>query len=664
MRTNIRRDALLLFILIIWVLFVLGGYYYFHKPITISMLSAPLQGLLDLSFIVLFAGLAGGLGRRALTAETISPLERAAVQFAIGCGILSLAWFLLGVLGLYRYPLGAPLLVLGWFLLRKDALAWYAELGEIKTAWRQSAVLEKLLALCTLVLVIYQLFIALAPPVKWDALAYHLQMPRQYLAAGRLVFLPENPYWGHPQLVEMLYTFAMSFHRAETAAALGWSAGVIFLLGLLGCTNASLARLRGGEPGTTAGWMAVTAVAAGLTFRSLMGWSYSDLFSALFGLACLVAFFAWLDQRRAGWFLWAALFCGFALGTKWTSGVLALAIFTCGLIFHRQAKLSIRRWLLGGCIVAITIAPWLLKNLVVTGSPIYPYFFGTPWFDAARIASANPTPTAIDWWQHILLPFSTTWSGVDSSPGFATDLGPLLLLFALPGYILAWRWLHTRVMAILLAFTALGMGVASLRNDHLLQTRLYFAALPALAIPCGWGWDWMQRQVLTGVRLRRIFAAVVLLVMGLSLWQDTVSMERANPASVFWGTQTRQAYLENTIGFSILAMQKLEALPASSRILMLWEPRGFYAPLNTQADLWIDRWRTDRRELGSARAILQRWKEQGFTHLLIYQPGMDLVRPPEGQSPSPDWTVLQETLSALPTPVSTGDIYLLYKLPW
>lgn len=141
-------------------------------------------------------------------------------------------------------------------------------------------------------------------------------------------------------------------------------------------------------------------------------------------------------------------------------------------------------------------------------------------------------------------------------------------------------------------------------------------------------------------------------------------MERANPASVFWGTQTRQAYLENTIGFSILAMQKLEALPASSRILMLWEPRGFYAPLNTQADLWIDRWRTDRRELGSARAILQRWKEQGFTHLLIYQPGMDLVRPPEGQSPSPDWTVLQETLSALPTPVSTGDIYLLYKLPW
>jgi hypothetical protein len=660
-----QRPVLLLFAIILWILFVLGGYYYFHKPINLEMIAPPASALLDLVFVFGFAGLAGGLGRLIIKAEEIPPLERATLQFSVGAGAFSLLWFIFGILGLYHLPLGILVFVIAVPLLWKQGRAWYRSFAGFGDALRQARGLEKGLAALAGILILYQLLIALAPPFKWDALAYHLQLPRQYLAAGRLVFTPENPYWGHPQLVEMLYTFALSFHRIETAALLGWSAGVIFLLGLFGFTNNQLQRIRGEQSpyATTAGWMALAAVLAGYTFRFLLGWSYTDLFSALFGLAALIAFFQWLDTARPNWMLWAGLACGLALGTKWTSGVLALGIFTAAFIFRKQGQLTLKTWLGAGIIALLAVTPWLAKNWVVTGSPVYPYFIGTPWFDAARLASANPPNESIDWWLHLLLPISSTWAGIDSAgSGFYADLGPLLLLFALPGF---WLYRHdakTKTLGILLGFTALGMGVASLRYGHLMQTRLYFALLACLALPAGWGWSWLQAQVLQGVRLRRILSAVVLLVMGLIFWQDSYFIGQITPARVSLGTETGQDYLEHTVGYHIRAAQALEALSSGSHILLLWEPRGLYMPFTAQADLWIDRWRTDRRELKNTPAILARWRDQGFTHILVYQPGVDIIRPQPGQAPSEDWSVLQDLLEKLTTPTAIGDLYLLYSL--
>jgi 4-amino-4-deoxy-L-arabinose transferase-like glycosyltransferase len=673
MHNQFRRQVLLLFAIVFWILFVLGGYYYFHKQINLEMIAPPVSVLLDVLFVCGFAGLAGGLGCLLLKAEEIPPLERAALQFSLGAGMVSLLWFIFGILGLYRRPIGALVFVIAIPLLWKQALAWYRSFAVISVAWKQAGSLEKTLALLAGVLVIYQMLIALAPPIKWDALAYHLQLPRQYLTAGRLVFTPENPYWGHPQLVEMLYTFAMSFHRAETAALLGWSAGLIFLSGLFGFTNNQLLKIKGekqaqraahqADASSTAGWIAVTAVLAGYTFRFLLGWSYTDLFSALFGLAALIAFFQWLDTARPAWLLWSGLACGLALGTKWTAGVLALGIFTAAFVYRKQGRLTLKTWLLAGLIAFLAITPWLVKNWIITGSPVYPYFIGTPWFDAARIASANLPNDSIIWWQHLLLPFSSTWAGIDSAAGFSADLGPLLLLFAAPGFWLYRRSPKAQTLAILLSFTALGLGVASLRYGHLMQTRLYFSVLTCLALPAGCGWEWLQAQVIQGVRLKRIFGAVTLLVMGLLLWQDSYFINQITPGRVSMGTETQQNYLENTVGFHIRAAQTLESLPAGSHTLLLWEPRGLYLPLTAQADLWIDRWRTDRRELETAPAILARWKSQGFTHLLVYQPGVELIRQQPSQTPSENWKVLQDLFGLLPAPTTIGDQYALYQLP-
>ncbi len=667
MNNDRRKNYLLLFGIVAWLLTVLIGYYYYHKPIKVDDIVNPLLAGVDIIAAILIISLCGGLGRKILTINFLPPIERAIVQFSLGAGVFSLIWLIIGALGLYRFPVNFILLLGGWGLLFRQNIAWCQEFLVIRDFWKNAGGIEKTLSLISGLLVTFQLLIALNPPVRWDTLAYHLQLPRQYLAIGAIKFIPENPYWGHPQLVEMLYSFAMSLHRAETATVLCWFAAMLTLLGIFSFANTLTHNTLHDIPQSSlAGWVAVTSLLVGTTFRFQMSSAYTDIFSALFGLATLLLFSQWLENRKTRWFFWVGIFCGLAMGSKWTSVTLAMGIFLAALFFHLKdgghfKSLLQKIWLPGAAAIFLSISPWLIKNLIATGNPIYPYFFSTPWISAARMASGNPL-TQLKLWQYLLLPLSITWSGVEGAPGFTTDLGPLLLFLAVPGFWFFRKNRFIQSIGIILAVWAVTFSVASQRFGHLSQTRLYFAILPGMGLLAGLGWIWLQKLNLENVRLRRIIGTTILLVSLLVAWQDINWQTTYNPISVIFGHQSRQTYLENTMGMYTLAIQELEKLPPQSFTLMLWEPRGFYAPLNTQADLWIDRWRTDRRELQTAPAILKHWKDQGFTHLLVYQLGVELIKPETGQPASPDWIVFQDMLALLPEPTKLGDTYFLYDL--
>ncbi|MEI8132593.1 MAG: hypothetical protein WCG34_09175 [Leptolinea sp.] len=172
----------------------------------------------------------------------------------------------------------------------------------------------------------------------------------------------------------------------------------------------------------------------------------------------------------------------------------------------------------------------------------------------------------------------------------------------------------------------------------------------------------MQQINLSGVRLRRVAGAIGLLVIGLAVWQDINSSARLNPIAVITGAQSREKFLDASLGWYSPAIRSLAILPPESRVLMLWEPRGFYAPISAVPDPWIDRWRMDRWTLGNSGDILSAWKRQGFTHLLFYKSGADFVRQEPGLLNASDWQVLDDLLAILPAPQSFGDVYLLYTL--
>jgi hypothetical protein len=304
-----------------------------------------------------------------------------------------------------------------------------------------------------------------------------------------------------------------------------------------------------------------------------------------------------------------------------------------------------------------------MKNTLATGNPLFPYLLPTPWYSAERLAAANLPPEQYAWLPQIALPVYLTWTGIDSAPGPSTDLGALLVLFAAPGLIVFRKDRKVQMLAFSLALVWVAISFAGSRFGHLQQPRLYFGLLPALALLAGWGWTAVQEVSANGVRLNRLAGVIACLVIGLVVWQSTTYLLTTKAIATTLGIQSREAYLENQTGVYYLAMRNLGDLPQDSRVLMLWEARGLFAPTFTVPDPWIDRWRSTQHAQGSAEAVLAQWRAQGVTHLLVYKSGMQFMRESDAAVTLDEWYEFDRMLDSLPPPSQlAGETYLLYDI--
>ncbi|OGO63874.1 MAG: hypothetical protein A2Z45_00690 [Chloroflexi bacterium RBG_19FT_COMBO_55_16] len=653
------RSIAILLLGLAWSILVLVGYYFVHKPLVADQVVAVVRTI-GISFSALaLTGLAGGLGYRLLKIQSLNPLERFGLQAALGWALLGIAWLLVGLLGGYSRMLAWGGLVLGWFILWREILSWGSLLKGFVQLWAEASCFGKTLAALAGCTISGQFMFALAPPVQWDALMYHLELPRRYLAAGRFEFVSWNPYWGQPQLGELLYTWGMGLFAAETAAVIGWTIQFALLAGLVGLVARRV--------GTNSAWVAISALLAGNTFRWMMSGAYVDGLAALYGLAALVSLLAWLDERQQAWLWLMGVFAGCALWSKLTAGLMVplLAIAILG-IDGWKSWANWRRALQVMILALLIYLPWLAIVTAWTGSPVFPHLWPTTYTSLERLAFFARGEELLGG-QAAWLPLAATWFGVDGArvSGMVTygaDLGPLLVLLAVPGVIIGRKVRMIRLVMLWMLAGWLAMVVFGGLSPLLFQTRLYFVLTPAAVLAVGWGWKELSAVQTIGIRLGRVLAVLVILVVGLCAWQDALALVRFNPAGVLTGVYPKQAYLEARLGGYAAAMRAVQSLPPEARTLFLWEPRGLYAPLSAQPDAWIDRWFLERRTSRSAPAILDSWRSQGFTHLLVYRSGAEFERQERGEYRAIDWQEFDRLIAELPSLLDLDGVYQLYSL--
>ncbi len=656
---------------LLWILLLFSGYYWGHKPFGIDLVKALGAFCLDLVLVSLVVVLAGGIGRKWLPFSNLSAWERAGLHVAAGMGFLSILWFCLGIFSLYYRLVAWVVLVGGLFLFRKFCFDWLTEVRLGLVALKRLLGYDKIVLLILVLLVVGQILLAAAPAVKYDALSYHLQLPRVYIEQHRLAFVEENPYWGHPQLAEMLFTWMGLLHRLETAALLNAAWGILLLMGVMSTVQRLASSLMPGQteeesrksnPAVRAGLVATAALLVGSTFRYLLGWAYSDLLAAWMGWSLLFCSLEVLRTPDKRWMPWVGIFSGLAIGTKWTAGIAALGVFLYLFGVRKRIQLSLRNWLFGGVLAVLLVFPWLAKNTFATSNPLYPYLIPGEWVGAQRLEAASSYEQPLGMGQVILFPFTSTLFGWDSAAGYSADLGPLLLLLCVPGLWALRKDDVGRLTGLCLALCWLFIVLGNLFFNHLQQTRLYFVLLPFTAVTAGLGWVYLCRLRIPVLRVSALLNALLMLVLVLTLMQDTVLLLRQAPARVVFGMETEEEYLDRVLGWYAPATRALYELPDNSQVLMLWEGRALYAPLSVYADPWIDRWRVDYWHYRATEKILQSWQVQGYTHLLFYQKGAEAVRLEGSPLEESGWIVLDELLGMLPQPVSFGDAYFLYSL--
>jgi hypothetical protein len=144
-----------------------------------------------------------------LNVKADSPIESAVFGVGIGLGVMSYLVLAIGLLGfLYPWTLMVLVGVMGLVSIRdivellKDAV--HGLRFQVGTKLKASSAL---ITFSMVVLGALSLVSALAPPagLDWDGLAYHLAVPKMYLAHHRVFYVPFLSHSNFPFLTEMLY---------------------------------------------------------------------------------------------------------------------------------------------------------------------------------------------------------------------------------------------------------------------------------------------------------------------------------------------------------------------------------------------------------------------------------------------------------------------------
>lgn len=558
--------------------------------------------------------------------------ERPSWVILLGCGVgsgLLALWVLcFGVLGFIGRGsrvvafLALSLLATGWLVrqIRQVRTASGSATGtnyatgastESRTSWLLwiVAVPFLVLSLCT----------ATCPPgYLWpsegngyDVLEYHFGAPKEWFVAGRIEYLPHNIYSNFPLNAEMLYL--LSFVVAGSPVAGVYVAQFVnLLLAVLAVAGAWLA---GREFGRLPGVVAGVAVATCPFVTWLCGMAYVEngmLAMAMLSLACVVRAARRPGESVVRWAFVGGLLAGFACGFKYTAiPTVALPVLVSWMIAGRSRMQVGLAFSLGA---AAAFSPWMIRNTVNTGNPVFPLARSVfheragVWSDeaAARWSEGHrPDPTL----RSPLMRVREIGPAIIANPMFGV---PLFVFGAWGAIVGLRRWRRASLAAI--AFVCVVLAVWAC-TTHLID-RFALAIIAPLAV---------LAAIAAATPSRGAKMAVVAMVTGGAAWNACTTIAFFRKSHVFQVAAFGQTeWMTSGQWPSCAHLPALNQIQESGgKVLMLGDARAFYVAGRPGYHVVFNRnpfaeavaaW------LGDPNSATRpdRWlREHGYTHLYV-----------------------------------------------
>jgi hypothetical protein len=565
-------------------------------------------GIVPLVLLVFIAAAAACSGRRVLRALKpigLDELETTVAGATLGLGLLSLGTFALAACGILKAWTASALLGAAW-------LAGWPELApaldSIAAGARAARARPWLCALIVLPLAA-ALWACLAPPHQYDSLVYHLALPQEYLRTASLR-APDGIVYAHfPQNGEMLFSLALALGSDLLAQMLVWLATALTIGWLVTFGR----RLTPAAP-----WAAVL-VATHTAVLTMSSTTYVEPIVMLWTTACLLSFETSDEGRERGLLLAAAAFAGLALGTKYYAGLLAAAVVL-RLVWRERLKAAV---LFAGVAVAL-FAPWLIKNWICVGNPVFPFLYRV--FPATKIGWTSDLAAGYfqvlteyghtrGFWRDLLaLPVLLFRDPLRYGGGMDVlgDLGWDLTLWLWPlGLWAAWKGRGPRGLAALTVLYAVGWFSTGV------VLRFLTALAPALALVGAAGVaDWRSRA---GFPARFVAAAAAGALIAAHLFLFFYVHGVFGTAEALLALESREVFLSKRLDYYACAAFASDSLGPRADVLVIGEQRGYYLAVPHRAttvhapNLYVTR----ANEAASPRELADALRADGFTHLLL-----------------------------------------------
>jgi hypothetical protein len=587
----------------------------------------------SLFFLAVFSAYSLGnfISQKLVPNPFYNKLQSLIVSLALGFTGLSLISLLLGTLKLLHEE------ILWGILIALSTFGLIKILKQRKSAPFNKIMLsldEKAILMLFWAIILVNMLSALSPVIFYDALVYHLNIPMEYLKAHRIFHMPYNMHSNLPQGMGMIYIYTLLLKSGVAAKLLNFFFGLLIAL-----TIYSMARLWLNRRAALIAMLLFYSIPQIFLLSSLVNVDLSAAFYMLLGFYFLIGFSHKLKKKLL---LLSGIFCGTAMSFRYQSALIAGMLFL--LIFFikkkdnrsaKQGKKSscsrkkIRELLSGAfifCLALIIIfSPWMIKNIIYTGNPLFPLFYsifgGRGWSQEQatyfynNISGRIGAGLTLQSWLDIL------WQALNR--GDELGFHHYLFLAALALIPVALIRRHPSATAGLLGLLYFALWCAFSRNvANILRYNVFSFALLSLFF-ISFIWQWFKKMEKLAV-LSFILLIIIEALLGILFCQQLTK----SFIPVFTNV-SRVQYVTNFFPAYALINDMNNKLSSEDKVLFIGETRGFYLHKKCIVSSANDGQWTAKIFYGAKNAeeVHKRMRALGITHLLVNQQELERLRP-------------------------------------
>lgn len=306
-------------------------------------------------------------------------------------------------------------------------------------------------------------------------------------------------------------------------------------------------------------------------------------------------------------------------------------------------------------------------------NPIYPFVFGGYGWDSflTRALADQGSGIGYDIRQLLALPL-TAILGTHDMNFFDGRIGPFFLILSPLALWVFWKAhqedvLRKQALQAIGIFSLIGIVVWTLgviNSAHLLQTRLLIPILIPLVIPLSIGMSQLHGLDTRYFRISFVVRSMIIITVLVNLLNFSLQTLARNPVAVAIGIVSREAYMEKRQpGYAHLLLL-MKGAPEDAKVYFLFEPRSYGITNDVQPDAINANFSHDLWKYKTPEKMIESWKAQGFTHLLLSRAGADFILQSEALTrPNGKSLLGQLELLLINVGESQSQEYVLYKIP-
>ncbi len=482
--------------------------------------------------------------------------------------------------------------------------------------------------------IMIEVLLCLTPPIARDALIHHLAIPKLWIMHGGFYDTPWAAYSYYPMNLALLYLIPLYFGNdiipnfIHLGFGIGTAAIIYYYL---------MRRLN-----HVAGLLGFLIFISTPIISRLSTVAYVDLGLVFFLTASILAFMRWREgeYKQYKWLLISAVTMGLALGTKYNA-LVAWFFLTLALVFIYSRDIG-NQWKAmqyGFMFFIISFAifsPWLIKNIILTGNPLYPLFNGIFNSNAGSDGGTYSVASGYSYmgmfkmremlygeslWEILLIPVRIFFQGQDNSARYFDGvLNPILIIFVPFAFIKK----DMKLEKLFFLFFSIFFILITFFLDQI-RTRYILPVIPFLVILTVMGlvniFTWLTaRESL----LRKIYMSGLVIFLIALLTMNAIYIKKyclkIGPINYLLGKESRDDFIvRHDSSYPAMMYINKNTLENSRIRLILLAGRGYYLNRIYEEDpsFGIDIIRGMIKNSSNEKSFQGYLSSLGCTHLLV-----------------------------------------------